>query len=67
MTDELWSQKSEVKAEAARICGEAYRARGSRWFSGKESPANEGDTGDGDLSSVPEWGRSPGLSNGNPF
>ena len=66
---ELWSQKSECrKAEAARIGGEAYKSKG---FPGgsvvKNPPANEGDTGDRDSSSVPEWGRSPGLSNGNSF
>ena len=66
---ELWSQKSEGrKAEAARICGEAYRSEG---FPGgsvvKNSTANEGDTGEGDSGSIPGWGRSPGLRNDNPF
>ena len=36
--------------------------RGSRWFSGKESACNAGDT-----VSVPGSGRFPGEGNGNPF
>ena len=36
--------------------------RGSRWFSGKESPCNAGDT-----DSVPGSGRSPGEGNDNPL
>ena len=31
----------------------------------KNSPANAGDTGDMGL--IPEWGRSPGVRNGNPL
>ena len=32
-----------------------------RWLSGKESACNAED-----MSSIPEWGRSPGEENGNP-
>ena len=35
-----------------------------RWQSGNP-PANAGDIRD--LGSIPEWGRSPGVGNGNPF
>ena len=33
-----------------------------RWLSGKESPANAGDSG-----LIPGWGRSPGERNDNPL
>ena len=33
-----------------------------RWLTGKESACSEGDMG-----SVPGWGRSPGEGNGNPL
>ena len=36
-----------------------------RWPSGKESPANAGDTRD--TGSIPVLGRSPGVGNGNPL
>ena len=35
------------------------------WLSGKESPANAGDAGDG--GSIPGSGRSPGEGHGNPL
>ena len=35
------------------------------WLSGKESACNVGDARD--VSSTPEWGRSPGEENGNPL
>ena len=39
-----------------------------RWHSGKELPANAGDTGDsGDWDSTPGSGRFPGGGNGNPL
>ena len=36
-----------------------------RWLSGKESTCNAADTGD--AVSVPRWGWSPGVGNGNPL
>ena len=36
-----------------------------RWLSGKELPANEGDTGDAGL--IPGSGRAPGGGTGSPF